>query len=248
MTTKTKTTEGKDLVETLGSNEDTTSNDPATPEMLFGLIVISADALSDLESTRIAAENRARALRQTKGLPELAERQDELVDALKDLEHQASLELKRLVRKHPIGAWVKETPGLGEQQIGRLLASIGDPAARPNVAKLWAYCGLHVVDGKRPRLKKGVQANWSTQAKTRAWLCATSTIKFTGEDGRARSPYRNVYDHERNKWLDRDTTDLHKHNHAMSVTAKEILKDLWQASRIGAGLPYRKNQPSKAKV
>lgn len=123
------------------------------------LVLIAADVLDDLERTRIATENRLRSLTHEpvegerggwfgKGLsPDMAEvRQVERVlEGLRQLEHAAELDLKRAMRKHPLGAWVKRTVGVGEKQAARLLAAIGDPGERRTVSQLWAYCGYHVL-------------------------------------------------------------------------------------------------------
>lgn len=266
------------------------------------LLALLADVLDDLERTRIANENRLRQLTRTEadsdgeergfGLtldqPQVAALAD-VVEALGKLEHQATLNLQRAVRKHPLGPWVKATVGVGEKQGARLLAAIGDPYwntlhNRPRlVSELWAYCGLHVLlaaqdpsgthtirgggakqgdpghrpcdaqsspVGVAPTRARGQRANWSTVAKTRAYLIAESCIK------QARSPYRTVYDEGRKKYTDAihhapckrcgpsgkpaDTgTPLsagHQHARAMRLVMKEILRDLWtESKRIHAG-------------
>jgi hypothetical protein len=126
-----------------------------TPRPADRLLLIFADAFDDLERVRIATENRVRSLGQVKGLDgtDMEARLLELVDALQVLEHQAELSLKRALRTHPLGPWVKATVGIGEKQGARLLAAIGDPAwnhaedrPRRGPAELWAYCGLHVIN------------------------------------------------------------------------------------------------------
>lgn len=116
------------------------------------LLLLAADILDDLESSRIANENRLRSLREfeLQSTPEyLALAQT--VAGLKSLEHAAELSLKHIIRKHPLGGWVKRTVGVGEKQGARLLAAIGDPYwntlhDRPRtVSELWAYCGYHVL-------------------------------------------------------------------------------------------------------
>lgn len=112
------------------------------------LLLLYADALDDLERVRIATENRVRSLVQVKGMegsPEQA-RLEGLCDGLKAMEHGAELELKRALRSHPLGPWVKRTVGVGEKQGARLLAAIGDPGERRTVSQLWAYCGYHVLN------------------------------------------------------------------------------------------------------
>lgn len=99
--------------------------------------------------------------------------------------------------------------------------------------------------GVAPTRARGQRANWSTVAKTRAYLVAESCIK------QARSPYRAVYDDGRTKYADAihaapcrrcgpagkpaDTgTPLsagHQHARAMRLVMKEILRDLWAESR-----------------
>jgi hypothetical protein len=128
------------------------------------LLTIAAEQIFDLEKARIAAQNRYRALTRSEadadgevrgyGLDaESVEvrRLAALIDGLTALEHQADLNLCRLMRAHPLGAWQKRTIGVGEKQLARLLGVIGDPYwnardDRPRtVSQLWAYCGLHVL-------------------------------------------------------------------------------------------------------
>jgi hypothetical protein len=129
-----------------------------------GLLQITAQVLDDLERVRIAQENRVRSLTRgevdkdgvTRGLG-YDESDPEVIaltltlEGLRNLEHQETLHLRRIMRKHPLGAWVKATTGIGEKQGARLLASIGDPYwntlhDRPRtVSELWAYAGYHVL-------------------------------------------------------------------------------------------------------
>lgn len=128
------------------------------------LLALLSDVLDDLERTRIANENRLRQLTRdepdsdgeergfglTLDMPQVAALAS-MVDALGRLEHDATLQLQREVRKHPLGPWVKRTIGVGEKQGARLIAAVGDPYwntlhDRPRlVSELWAYCGLHVI-------------------------------------------------------------------------------------------------------
>lgn len=296
------------LAPVLASNPWHDSNGP--------LLALLADALDDLERTRIANENRLRQLTRTEadsdgeergfGLtldqPQVAALAD-VVEALGKLEHASTLNLQRTLRKHPLGAWVKRTIGVGEKQGARLIAAIGDPYwntlhDRPRtVSELWAYCGLHVLPaahapndaqctsgggaqthpghgtpeaqggpagvtkqgdpghegvethretaGVAPTRARGQRANWSTVAKTRAYLVAESCIK------QARSPYRAVYDEGRTKYADAlhpvacrrcgpagkpaaagtPISAGHQHARAMRLVMKAILRDLWLESK-----------------
>lgn len=83
------------------------------------------------------------------------------------------------------------------------------------------------VAGVAAKRRKGQRANWSTDAKTRAYLVATSCIK------QARSPYRAVYDTRRahTAATHTDWTAGHSHNDALRITSKAILRDLWRESK-----------------
>lgn len=152
----------------------------------------------------------------------------------------------------------------------RLLAVIGDPYLREiynedglitgyqprTVPQLWSYCGYRTNNGVAVKRQRGQQANWSTGAKTRAYLIAEACIKLNGEPdkngkSRTRSPYRNVYD-LRKEATDGKThvaqcvrcgpsghpaeagtpwSDGHRHADALRVTAKTFLEDLWREAR-----------------
>jgi len=166
-------------------------------------VQLAADVLDDLERVRMANAARYGALTgfTPDGKPWKPDK-DEVVrsagmapdhpaavrflsifDALKTIEADAVKGLEKAMAAHPMGAWVKAQRGLGMKQAGRLLAAIGDPYWRfdtdapRTVSALWAYSGLHVADGKAVKRQKGVKSNWSTNAKTRAYLCAESCLK-----------------------------------------------------------------------
>lgn len=134
------------------------------------LLALLAESLDDLEHTRIANENRLRQLTRNEADKDGINRgfgldvgvgmvkvQAAIVADLTELEHRAELNLKRRLRQHPLGSWVKATIGVGEKQAARLLASLGDPYwntlyDRPRtVSELWAYCGLHVLPASQAR-------------------------------------------------------------------------------------------------
>ena len=102
--------------------------------------------------------------------------------------------------------------------------------------------------GVAPARRRGQQANWSTQAKTRLYLIAESMIKHRG------SAYRHVYDAGRAKYADAvhrvpcvrcgpsgqpaqpgsPLNPGHQHARALRLVMKAFLKDLWQAARQAA--------------
>lgn len=252
---------------------------PAAP-LLDPLLTLASVTLDDLEALRIAQENRYRSLTNSGeseggvewgfGLsdddPQVAAA-GAIVDSIKAMEHQATLNLQKLMRKHPLGPWVKAQRGIGDKQAARLLGIIGDPywhsaEGRPRtVSELWAYCGLHTLPSGHARTdthlrsaagehnvaarrQKGKQANWSDEAKKRAWLIAVSCMKAGG-------PYREAYDARKAATEGREHaapcvrcgpsgkpaqpgtlwSDGHRHADALRITSKAILRDLWRASR-----------------
>lgn len=171
---------------------------------------MSAETLSDIEKSRIAAENRLRQLTRseadkdeeirgfglTEDHPSVARIAD-LVEGLRDLEADAIKHLEKAMKAHPLGPWIQAQKGIGLKQGARLLGSIGDPYwndlhDRPRiVSELWAYCGYSVVDSHAQRRTKGEKSNWNAEARMRVRLVSESCIKQrTGS-------YRRIYDEGR---------------------------------------------------
>lgn len=262
----------------------------------YALLALAADVLEDAERTRIANENRLRQLTRV-GLDKdgmergfgLDERHPDvarlaaLVDLLRKVEHDATLNLERLMRRHPLGAWAKAEKGVGAKQAARLLAVIGDPYwnglhDRPRtVSELWAYCGLHTLPAGQlgtdahfvragggldapggnhavgetqdvavaARRAKGQKANWSTVAKSRAYLISESML---------RAGNRDIYDKRKTATEERTHavpcircgpkgqpaqpgapwSPGHRHADALRVQSKEMLKRLYRAAKVTA--------------
>lgn len=225
------------------------------PTLFDPLLALLADNLDDLERTWIANENRLRQLTRDEpdsdgiergfGLTEdnpVVAQLAAVVQSLKALEHGATLALQRRLRDHPLGPWVKRTRGVGPKQGARLIAAIGDPywhdetsnedgtvrhqAGPRTVSELWAYCGYR--PGQRRR--KGQKSNWSVDAKMRAHLVAEMCVRLgKATDTAYYQKYRGRRDHT--AIAHPDWTDLHSHNDAVHVVAKEVLKDLWREAR-----------------
>jgi len=184
-----------------------------------------ADVVDDLEKVKIANQNRLRTLTMegehgqgmTLDHPDV-KRLADIVAALDAAEHQAVLNLQRVMRAHPRGAFVKNSKGIGEKQAARLLASIRDPYwndlhNRPRkLRELYRFCGMDVVGtsaqmaadsqnasgaGVAPSKQRGERVHWSPDARMRLWLIASKCV-MVGHGG----PYRAVYDEGRMKYTD----------------------------------------------
>lgn len=208
--------------------------------------------LDDLELVRIMNGNRIGALEREYGdsLPHLSVIQKQLAA----VEHLAHLELVRAWRKHQLAPWAKDYRGVGEKSIARLVAIVGDPAERPNVAKLWAYCGHGNPARKRAKgmTQEELFKLGNPRAKKQVWLIATSLLKAGNRD---------VYDTRREQTKDRvhervcvrcgpsgspalpgsPWSDGHKHADALRVLGKSFLRDLWIASRHAAADAHTNN-------
>jgi hypothetical protein len=93
-----------------------------------------------------------------------------MVATLEQLTKDATKHLEKVMRRHPLHPWVKAQKGLGDKQVARLLAAIGDPYwntlyDRPRtVSELWAYCGYHVL----PVSQLGCDAHGVTAGRDQA--------------------------------------------------------------------------------
>ncbi|WP_280393126.1 hypothetical protein [Nocardia wallacei] len=193
------------------------------------MLGVLADAVDDLERVRIANANRVYRLTLTRADKDGEERGFGLtldhpqvaklafiVKALEAAEHDAVLNLQRALRKHPLAGFQKRHKGIGEKQLARLLAVIGDPYwhdlhERPRtVSELWAYAGMHVqlhagghaatgfhgtnAPGVAPKRTRGQKSNWNETARKRVWVIASAMPKFPG------GKYEAVYRQAREKY------------------------------------------------
>lgn len=189
-----------------------------------------------------------------------------VLDGLRQLEHQTELALKREMRANPLNEWRKSQPGIGEKTLARLLNCVGDPYVRMDdgrprtVSQLWAYCGLHTIPadtsgsqarndtqcGHAPgadmaaRRRKGMVANWSTQAKTRAYLIAECCVKAGVRKDADGNRYAKDGSEYAQLYIDRrehtaithpEWTPAHSQSDALRIVSKRILRNLWRAAR-----------------
>lgn len=218
-----------------------------TPDLIaYRHLRVMANMLWDLQHARIAISNRALRADIDPMFYEAT------LAASERAEHVCRLELARQYRRTvspEIREWQKATRGVGEHLLASLLGVIGHPVwtekhrwdgegadrhliilgtYRRRVSDLWSYCG-HGDPTRRPR--RGMTAEEATslgapRAKTIVWLLACAQLKSNG-------PYRAVYDQARERYEERDWTPGHRHNAALRLVGKHILRDLW----IAAGGP-----------
>lgn len=277
------------------------SSPTETSSLADPFLALAADILDDAERNLIANQNRLRQLTRTgvdsdgeeRGFGLTADHPDvrrlsDIVALLEQVTKDATKNLEKMLRRHPLAPFIKAQRGVGDKQAARLLAAIGDPYwntlhDRPRtVSELWAYCGLHTLpatiappiaretsspgtsaagddhhhsvtqgNAVAARRRKGQRANWSTNAKTRAWLiiescmkqldpaCKTETGVADHQAGCDCSPYRIAVDRRRlhTAATHPDWTPKHSQLDGMRIASKELLRDLWaEARRLHEGI------------
>ncbi|HUV65608.1 MAG TPA: transposase, partial [Sedimentisphaerales bacterium] len=109
-----------------------------------------------------------------------------------ELEGQIEREYEKIVWREIkdlpiITEWLVKVKGIGPRLGGLLIANILDIGRFANVSKLYAYAGLHVIDGHAVKRAKGATANWNSELKTTCWKIANSFVKQ--KDSRFREWY-----------------------------------------------------------
>lgn len=182
-----------------------------------------ARMMSDMQKTRIAMNNRVEAMKRD-GLPsEWCAVPQESVDELDDKEKALKNQLSRLARRHFMRDWIESQPGIGLPGFAQLLGITGSLDNFANVAKLWHYLGLHVVEGEAPRKRKGEKLSYSPQGRTLCYLFGEAIVKV------GKGEYRTAYDNKKAYYQAQrpDWTPLHCHRAAMRYAVKELIKNLW---------------------
>jgi hypothetical protein len=246
--------------------------EPSELERLNAKLGHTARMLWDIQGQRVATNNRIKAMERDGLMEEDTDELSAFLEVLEKSEGHFDRYLGRLAKSHPLGPWVQAQPGIGLPGFGRLIGCTGPffPVAYedgkvkhgfPNVAKLWAYLGLHVKDGKAPKKTKGEAANWSQQGRKVCYQIGESIVKV------GRGPYRQAYDDTKAKYLarprvgdsgcpmgyvhkdakgkvlqciktDEDGHETSAHIHAVAIryAVKELLKDMWiEWQRIALG-------------
>jgi len=212
------------------------------------------EAYYDVQDVRIRTANRLRTVGEVRsGYP----------GQLKKVEDRMKKEILEEVEKYPIWReWLMDVKGIGPCLAGGLLAWIGDIGKFPTVSKLWAYCGLHVVDGMAPRKKRGAKVTWNPKLRTHAWKIGQSFMKVGGYYKELYKKIKSEYLEKMGKYIEdpslcpkykdcvkrlrkRSQPACRGHIDAMSrrKTVKIFLQHLWVKWRELEGLPVTEPYP-----
>lgn len=212
-------------------------------------------SLYDAQKLRIQVGNRVFAGLTGETLdPVWAERAQFHARQLETVERELLKDVKKAAKTVDIWPWLEGVKGCGPAMSGVLIAEVGDPARFATVSKLWAYAGLHVINGAAARRRRGEKANWNQFLKTKMLgVLAPSFLK-------CRSPYAEFYynyktrlenkpcnmppeKHKRGAMaedlLPNGCTPSHMHNKALRYMTKQFLSDFLVKWRELRGLPVR---------
>ena len=166
----------------------TTKAKPIEPNADYVKLVVRR--LYDAQTLRIQSDLRMqRLLREGIVLKEEAEEKFQKAFELEAaVEKEYETIIWREIKSMPIiQKWAIRVKGIGPRLSGLLVANIMPIERFANPAKLWAYCGLHVIDGKAAHRVKGEKSNWNAELKATAWKIGGCFLRSGG-------PYREQYD------------------------------------------------------
>ena len=135
------------------------------------------DAAVAIEKLRVASEVRQSHLAlKGKQDPET----DELHQRLKDLEKFVDGRVADLIRGHPAYPWFSQVKGVGDENIGKVVAPI-DIEKATTISSLWKFAGYAVEDGTAPRrVRGGGKLAYNSQLRSMCWRLASSLKRAKG--------------------------------------------------------------------
>lgn len=229
----------------------------------LALVVRQFYAVQDM---RKAMSNRIQAYHR---LGYYAQHAGEVFDKMTELESYIGNVASEMVKNEPIyNAWLKHVKGIGPILSAALISRIGSIERFEFISSLWAYAGLHVVDGKAPKRAKGQKANWDPELKMlAAFKVPSQFVKVPTSFGRKlydqyKSFYDQVHDGRCPVWSHPDakvnkagtkatvnskgcSRKGHVHNMSTRKVGKIFLACLWMAWRELEGLPITEPYPVK---
>ena len=178
----------------------------------------------DIQHMRLEAENQVRAIKQGKAEGDEEFIREVIIKRLTDTEKEIKKYCQKKVKEEDIYEWLGSVKGIGPVLASGLIAYIVDPERYKDPSHLWAYAGLHVIDGKAVKRAKGQKANWNSKLKTLCWLVGESFVKQ-----KAGSKYRDLYDQNRAFYDTKFPKESKGHQYAMAKrkTVKMFLAHLY---------------------
>ncbi len=147
------------------------------------------------------------------------------LEDIKELESKLEKHIATLLKSNLFyNSWLKKVKGIGPLLGASLIAELGSPERFSTVGQLWAYSGLHVVDGEAPRRKKRQIANWNGRLRTTLYKVSSSFIKYDCYG-------RKLYDEYKAYYIERDGAEpkWKPHRRAMRRVMKDFERCMWRA-------------------
>jgi len=105
---------------------------------------------------------------------------DELHRHLKDLEEFVDGRVADLIQGHPAYPWFSRVKGVGNENIGKVVAPI-DIERATTISALWKFTGYSVEDGSAPRrVRGGGKLAYNSQLRSMCWRLASSLKRAKG--------------------------------------------------------------------
>jgi len=234
-----------------GNGHHALDTQATTADRLHSLLGHYARLLWDIQKLRIQVGNRISAMERDGLTVEWMAPHNETLATLKSQENAVERQLVRLAKTHIMADWVKDCPGMDYGGFARIVGVTGSFERFPNVAKVWAYMGLHVQNGHAPKKEKGIKANYAPQGRVVAHQIGDSIVKLhrgrnfdryaakkaeylarprMGESG---CPMGQVHKDKAGKLLQcvkengEGESSAHLNNAAMRYAVKMLIKDMW---------------------
>lgn len=185
------------------------------------ILRVYARSFYDFQEVKNEFSNRLRALEADGKLSRDVkdERAKEIMEYEKKLT-AAENGLLRIVESHldplPIYSdFLRPIRGCAVRMSACIIMSIGDITRFATVSKLWAYSGLHVIDGRAARRKKGEKSNWNSFLKTKLFVLSDCLMKLNiNPETKQPLRYRKFYDDYKNRMTNRAACNMTKEQHS----------------------------------
>ena len=137
---------------------------------------------------------------------------NKLGKSLNKLEKDALKELNEDLKQFAVYAsWLKNVKGVGPTMASVLLSEF-DIVKATTVSKMWAFAGLHVVNGVAPKPVKGETLAYNS------WLRSKLIGVLAGSFMKSKSPYKEFYDNAKTRLTNRPCCNLPKEKHGKNGT------------------------------
>ena len=200
------------------------------------------DVLLTIEKKRVAQAVRISHLQKNSKRDKDGE---EILEKLEDFEEWITEKMATKVKNHPAYWWFSCVKGVGQENIGKILAFI-DIKRATHISSLWKWFGYSPNQKRR----KGEKLDFNIKGKSMCWRLAGNLLKAKGK-------FYDYYLSEKEKFelrcinegkIIKEQKDIkkkdinviskgHIHNYALRKMIKRFLACLWLVWREAEGLP-----------